>query len=695
MLYKLSIKNIQKSIKDYTIYFLTLIFGVAVFYMFNSLDSQQAMMEVSKNTRDIIKLMVETLGYISVGVAVVLGFLIVYANNFLIKRRKKEFGLYMTLGMGKSQISKILLFETIWIGLFSLIVGLLIGVFCSQLMSVLVVKLFKADMSKYEFVFSGAALSKTIVCFGVMYGAVMFFNTFTISRYKLIDLLTAVRKNEKIKMKNPIACVFIFLASAVLLGWAYYMVTGNFENIKLNNLWIPILMGIVATFFIFWSLSGFILKVVQSRKGIYLKGNNMFVLRQIHNKINTTVFSITIICLLLFMTISLLSSGLSINRYLTKDLEEMTPVDINLIKQANLSNDKNKKQSNSQWTKEQMKDSHREISQTLKNCNMDMNILRDVVELKYYTVEGLTWERTLDSVFDSISEQYPYLRYETLEQIVKVSDYNRIAKLYGIKEYELKDEEYIVLCDFDSMVEFRNMALQEAPEITINGKTYKSKYDKCQEGYINMGTSHMNTGIYLVPDSCELKDSQIQYYFLAANYNGDTQEEKKEIEKIFADEEESKLLKELKKKSSIGELDGITKIATIESSVGITNIITFIAIYLGFIFLIASAAILALKELTETSDNKQRYGILRKIGMDDSMIHQSLFKQIGIFFLVPLCLAILHSVFGIQFALKLLSVHIKTKDLLPSILATAGFLVIIYGGYFLATFIQSKNMIKD
>ena len=93
MLFKLSIRNMKKSFKDYAIYFLTLVLGVAIFYMFNSLDSQQAMLDVSASTRDMIKLMISMLSYISVFVAIVLGLLIVYANNFLINRRKREFGI--------------------------------------------------------------------------------------------------------------------------------------------------------------------------------------------------------------------------------------------------------------------------------------------------------------------------------------------------------------------------------------------------------------------------------------------------------------------------------------------------------------------------------------------------------------------------------------------------------------------------
>ncbi len=213
MLFKLSIKNIKKSFKDYGIYFLTLVLGVAIFYMFNSLDSQQAMLQISESTKKMITLMIGILNIISVFIAIVLGLLIVYANNFLINRRKKEFGIYMTLGMGKRQISKIILLETLLIGILSLAVGLFIGIFASQFMSVLVAKLFEADMSEFTFIFSKDACIKTCIYFAIMFLAVMIFNTITISRYKLINLLTAIRKNEKVKMKNPIIAVLVFLIS--------------------------------------------------------------------------------------------------------------------------------------------------------------------------------------------------------------------------------------------------------------------------------------------------------------------------------------------------------------------------------------------------------------------------------------------------------------------------------------------------
>ena len=693
MLFKLSIKNMKKSFKDYAIYFLTLVLGVAIFYMFNSLDSQEAMLQVSSSTRDIIKLMVSMLGYVSVFVAVVLGLLIVYANNFLINRRKKEFGIYMTLGMGKRQISKIIILETIFVGIISLVVGLVIGIFASQFMSVLVAKMFEADMSNFQFVFSKTACIKTCVYFAVMYIAVMFFNTMTVSRYKLINLLNATKKNEKVKIKNPIISIIVFIGASCLLGYAYWKVTGDVHSLSTaDKLLPPILMGITGTILVFWSLSGFILKVVQSIKNIYLNGTNMFVLRQINSKINTTVISMSVICLMLFMTISILSSSLALRNTMQRELVEMTPVDLNLYKTANLPESYIKYGKEVKTTEAQRADSRITLQETLKNNGLDMTLLKDVIEIPIYATNDLTMGDFLKNKLQSIKLEFPMLAYETAEEIVKISDYNKVASLYGIEQYELKDNEYIVLCDFDGIGTIRDRVLADENILEIAGKEYKSKYNECKSGFIMMSTSHMNTGIILVPDSCNLTDDMKEKQFLVANFNANTDEEKQEIEEIFRSND-SVLIQNLNENGL--EIDGMTKISIIESSVGVATIVTFIAIYLGIIFLIASAAILALKQLTESSDNKQRYIILRKIGCDEKMINKALFRQIAIFFGVPLILAIIHSVFGIQFAIELMSGLASKEDLLPSAVATIIIIGIIYGAYFMATYFGSKNIIKE
>lgn len=696
MLFKLSFENMKKSIKDYTIYFLTLVLGVAIFYLFNSLDSQEAMLQVSTSQRQMIQLMIEMLGMVSVFVAVVLGLLIVYANSFLINRRKKEFGIYMSLGMGRKQISAIILMETIFVGMISLVVGLGVGVFGSQFMSILVSKLFEADMSKFEFVFSKTACIKTCVYFAIMYVAVMFFNTMTISRYKLINLLNASKKNEKVKMKNPILSILVFLGAVMLLGFSYWKVTADVDLLTSAKETLKvILMGIVGTVLVFWSLSGFILQIMQTMKQTYLKDTNMFILRQINNKINTMVISMSVICLMLFMTITILSSSLALRNTMERDLIEMTPVDINLYKTANLP-EKITSRSGKEiiYSELQRQDSRVSIQETLKNNEFDMNLLKDMIEISIYVDSNLTWEKFFGEKIEEIRAQFPHLLYSTTEEIVKISDYNKIAKLYGIQEYELEDNQYIVLCDFESQMKIRNEVLAKGNhELEIAGKTYNAKYNECKSGFIVMSTNHVNTGIILVPDSCDLKEDMKKRCFFAANYNAKTDEEKTEIDKIFTDKEQANFLNNLYEKGL--ELNGVSKISIIEASVGLVTMVTFVAIYLGIIFLIASSAILALKQLTESSDNKQRYTILRKIGCDEKMINNALFKQIGIFFGVPLVLAVIHSVFGIQFALSTLSGIASKKDLLPSIIGTVVVMGMIYGTYFVATYLGSKNIIKE
>ena len=301
MLFKLSLSNIRRSLRDYAIYFFTLIIGVSVFYVFNAIGSQSAMMRMTESQYEIIELLDTLLSGMSVFVAGVLGLLIVYASRFLMKRRNKEFALYMTLGMSKWKISAILLVETVIIGIGSLFVGLIIGIGLSQLMSALVANLFEADMSAYKFSISGEAIVKTAVYFAVMYLVVMFFNSIVVTRMKLIDLIQSGRKSEKISLKNPVLCVLLFIVSAVSLGYAYYNVSNQNSGMNNRKFIICIVIGCAATFCIFWSVSGMLLRIVMSMKNVYHHSLNSFTFRQISSKVNTMVFSMTVICLMLFL----------------------------------------------------------------------------------------------------------------------------------------------------------------------------------------------------------------------------------------------------------------------------------------------------------------------------------------------------------------------------------------------------------
>lgn len=688
MLCKLSLKNIKKSIKDYAIYFFTLILGVAIFYVFNALDSQTVMMDVSSSTEELIDLMMTLLSGVSVFVSFILGFLIIYASRFLIKRRNKEFGIYLTLGMSKRKISIILFLETLFIGIISLIVGLGIGVALSQIMSLVVANMFEADLTKFAFVFSKSSCIKTIIYFGIMYLLVMIFNTLSISKCKLIDLLNGAKTSEKIKLKNPILCIIIFIISAIVLGKAYHMVAFDVQALQdVKDIMKPIIMGVLSTFFIFWSLSGLILRITMSMKKIYYKGLNSFTLRQFSSKINTTVFSTTVICLMLFITICLLSACLTMKNSMNTNINKLAPVDVNFKTNMNMDIYYDHYRDYG-YNDAQIKNSHLTVIEMFNVFDFDLTkYLKEYVEVNTYATPDLTMNHTLGSKVEIIRNDFPFLNYDTKEPIMKISDYNKVARLYGIQEYSLESNEYIIVADFKSMAEIRNVALENGETINLFGHTLKTKYDSCQDGFVEISSNHINTGIILVPDDVVDEDYLI-YNHLIGNY---ITTDKKEIINI------ENSINELTKDHKVSEYllpSGSTKLSIKEATVGLSAMVTFIGLYLGVIFLISSAAILGLKELSESSDNKQRFRMLRKIGTDEKMINKALFRQIAIFFALPLILALIHSIFGIMFAMKILEVF-GNEQLLPSIIMTAIFIVIIYGGYFLITYYCSKNIIKE
>ena len=680
MLCKLSFKNIRKSFKDYAIYFFTLILGVAIFYVFNAIDSQTVMMNVSTSTKDIIRLMNQMLSGVSVFVSFILGFLIIYASRFLMKRRNREFGIYLTLGMGKSQISAILLVETLLIGVLSLIVGLGLGVLLSQFMSLVVANMFEADLTNFQFVFSSSACLKTLGYFSIMYLVVMIFNTINISRCKLIDFIQANRKSEKVKMKNPYLCILVFFVASCFLSYAYWRVTGDVESMAYAGE-ILVIMGIgaISTFFIFWSLSGLLLRIVQSSKSLYYRGLNSFILRQVSSKINTTVFSMTVICLMLFITICVLSSALSIKNSMTANLTTLAPADIEITKNLDLVSSDN-------VTEAVAEDSHISIRETLERLDFDVDAyFKDIVDFQIYSTNDLTIRDTLGNSYDKIKSQFPNLTYDSVETIVKESDYNKIASFFHFDPVHLEKDEYVVVADFDSWVLIRDEALKAHEPIHFNGNIYYPKYDECIKGFLQMSSDHINIGFFVVPDEAVDESMRVEN-ILIANYKADTDEEKQQIEEKIIQLDQHPY-------ANHTDISASSKIAIYEGSVGLGACVTFIGIYLGIIFLISCAAILALKELSESTDNRERYRMLRNIGTDEKMIQRALFRQIAIFFLFPLMLAMIHSIFGIMFCNFILETF-GNEQLLASIIMTSIFIVVIYGGYFLVTYFCSKNNIR-
>ncbi len=675
MLFKLSLKNISKSIKDYAIYFFTLILGVAIFYVFNAIDDQSVMMKVSSTTAEIIKLMTNVLSGVSVFVSIVLAFLIVYASRFLIKRRNKEFGVYLTLGMSKKKISLILFIETLIIGIVSLVVGLGIGFLLSQLMSILVANMFEADLTRFQFVFSTNACIKTLIYFSIMYFVVMIFNTINISKCKLIDLMHSNKKSEKIKLKNPLFCTIVFIISCIALGFAYYQVTGGIEKMtNANSIFVPIGIGAVSTFFVFWSLSGLLLKIFISMKNTYYKGLNSFTLRQFSSKINTMTFSMTIICLMLFITICVLSSAMSMKNSLNKNVVEFSPRDIEISKPANVDLE------DSDFTDKQIENYKLSFEEIFTKNGFDFKKFKNIVYFSLYADDYVTLKSTLGTYYKTAKKNYPFLRYDDYIVLMKNSDYNNLANNFNLEKINLNSDQYAVVGNYKEMIDIKNEALKRNTEIIVNQRIYLPKYKKAINGFYEMGSQKSEIGFIVLPDDA-LNENQKISKKMVADYNGNQDDIEKDVTSFLNNT--SKYIITFNTKKDIRD-----------ASVGLGAIVTFLGLYLGIIFLISCAAILALKELSESSDNVEKFVVLRKIGVDEQELNKALFKQIGIFFMFPLILAIIHSIFGVMFCnniLKTMGVSFNLK----SVIITSLFIIFIYGGYFLVTYICSKNIIKE
>lgn len=676
MYFKIALNNVRKSFKDYSIYFLTLTLGVCIFYAFNSIGDQKAFLELGKRQAEYINILQRLISGISVFISCVLGGLILYANNFLVKKRKKELGIYMTLGMGKNKISKILTYETALVGIISLVVGLGVGVIVSQGISAFASKLFEVSLSNYKFLLSTDAILKTILYFGIIFILVMLFNTFVISKYKLIDMLTAAKKNEDIKIKNPILTAIIFFISLGLLGVAYKLVIKVGLNPTDRMFLVSIVLGILGTLLLFFSLAGFVLYVLQRNKNVYLKGLNIFVLRQMNSKINTNFLSMTVICLMLFLTISTLATGLSFKNALEKGLENTTPFDA----------------SATYYIDEDSK--IKTAEESIRELGFKFNPEDKIVSYNEYKLEKTNLESLLNKNAEgkNIKDIVEAMTYKGTNAI-SVSSYNDIRALSGEKSLSLANNEVLISSNLGEVENTLKNILKNNEKIEIDGKEYKIANNALigegkviKEAFESTGMTN-NFFTLIVPDNIVSNLKPIANK-ININFPKNSNEEER-VQKLFNEYRDGVV-----DSSKYGFVNGYTRARIYEDNNGMTNIVLFIGIYLGVIFLISSTAVLALQQLSEASDSIDRYKSLRRIGVSQKMINKSIFTQVSIYFGLPLVVALVHSVVAIKVVNGFLTMF-NRPDIGVSSLVTALIMVIVYGGYFYATYTGYKSTVKN
>lgn len=668
---KIAKNNVKRSFKDYAIYFLTLTFAVCIFYSFNSIESQKAMLDMSKSQAEYIDVMNQLMGGISVFVSFILAGLIIYATNFLIKRRKKEFGVYMTLGMSKGKISRILFFETMIIGAISLLVGLFLGLVLSQGLSLLTAKLFEVGMGSFKFIVSSSAILKTVIYFGIIYFIVILFNSIVISKYKLINLLSASKKNESIKIRNPFISIVILLISVILLIIAYRFAIITNLNFYDKRFTLAIIFGIIGTLGFFFGFGSVVLFLIKRNSNIYLKNINTFTISQITSKFNTNFISMTVICLMLFITIGILTTGLSIKNSLEDSLKEYTPYDatIELVKLIdNVEYDISTKD-------------------LLEKMNFNIKDDMDISEINIYKINTSTKE-ILNDYIDTNSQIISFNTVFEYTNVIKLSEFNGLRRLQGKEKLSLKDDEVYISSNYDAFKDTVKRFINNNDTVKLLNKNYKIKSKEIITDAIQTSATSTNIFTIIVPDNFYVDNYESKKTITNLNFMGKNIEKNKGnlkniLEEHIYSENNSKYL-------VVGE----TREMVYEASRGLSTIILFVAIYLGIIFLLSSAAVLALQQLSQSSDSKDRYETLKKIGVPKRMINKSIMREVLVFFLSPLILAIVHSIIGIKVVQGYI-IAFGSYDIVASSLITTLIIVIVYGGYLYSTYIGYKNIINN
>lgn len=612
MFFKLARRNVTRSLKDYSVYFLTLTLGVSLFYVFNSLEGQWAMQMLAKSAHYMVESILIFMNIFSAFVSVVLACLVLYANTFLMKRRKRELGTYFLLGLPAGRVSLLLVLETLLIGLMALAAGLVLGVLLAQGLGLLTIAMFSAYPAGEQFalVLSVKAIGKTVLYFGVIFLVVMILTGVSVSRAKLIDLMQGARKNEEMKERPLWTSVLTFLAGVALLVVAYAMLLIR-GMLYIDPLFFLMLaLGTLGTLLFFRSLSGFLLRVVKGHKKLYYRGLNMFVLRQFNSRIHTTYLSMTVICLLLLLAIGVTACCVGLNDTIEQNTSSAAPYDV-----------------------------------TIQNYSGDT------------TVADLP-ARLAESGFDPalLGEQHDFLFY-----------YNDPA-VTGIPA----DDAYavVLLSDYNAL-----MALQGGQALAGDGLPLVT------DQAIVTGYSGMNR--YLVAPDSWAEALQVRRQVFCANYRGDKQTAEDALAAAC---------------SSPAFSDGLTlsldtRIGIYTENMGSKILVLFMGLYLGMVFLLTAAAVLALQQLSQAADNVPRYQILSRLGVPERMRDRSVLTQVALSFFLPLALAVVHSIVGMTAANAVISV-VGRVDSVRSSLVTAGFLVLIYGAYFLATCFGARRIVK-
>lgn len=676
---RIALGNVRRSIRDFGIYFLTLVLGVAVYYAFNSVTQQSAVLKLSGNMRTLVQELGTIIRGVSIFVAVLLAFLVLFGNRFLIRRRKREFAIYLTLGMDRRHVSGIVAMESLAVGAGALVVGLAVGVLLSQALLYATARLFNTHVTGFGLMFSGQACAYTVMSFAIIFLVVGALNVLEVSRFRLIDLMNADRKGEKSLVRNLPLSVALFVVSLALIGVAYHelRVNGMYAIDWRFNLAIALVS--VGTFLLFFSVSGFLLRLGQSARGFYLRGLNMFALRQLSSRVNSAWVSISIVCAALFLAITSTCGGFAIVSSINQSVSAITHYDVSI---AMYSTAQTSHASDADDVSGSGKEALLKASvpdwDSLVADSARIDLYQDPsMRLNLKTLRGDTGVELPDSFakYTNGLDKVPIY-------VVSLSQYNATLALRGDKPATLKANEALVTTDMNNMVGFWQRVALKRESFDFLGTAMRLRARSTTMEYQN--SVNTSVGTIVVPDAAlESKRAQLEPRSSLLNV------------KAADSRAEARLYKEVVKAHQPGLLFAAESKSTAkEEVVGLTAIVGYLALYIGFVLFVSCAAILAIQQLSDVAESAPRYRVLFDLGAERSMVNHAILAQIATYFLFPLVVALAHS----YVALGVLGGVIKSLgvlDFLRPLGVTMAIVLVLYGGYFLLTYGMARGVIGE
>lgn len=725
MLCKLAWGNVRRAGRDYLVYLLTLTLGVTVFYAFNTISMQVDIAGIDEE--GLAQVMGSMLGDLTYFLAGVMAFLMVYANNFIMKRRKKEFGLYQVLGMGRGRVATIMALETVIVSVVAFVAGIVLGVGLSQLMTFFTASLFKTQIANFHFFFSVHAFNLTLACMLVMFVLTLLLNLRAVRRTKLIELMGAERRNESIKTRNPWIAIAIFAVGVVLVGVAYYRLlrdgfpltaTDSKLQEAMNQFGITTAMVTVGTFALFWGLSGMLIKLLQSLRGVYWRGLNMFTVRQLAAKVNTVCFSMGVIAMLLFLAITSVTCGMSIANVMNENLERYNPVDVSQTYVYYTPD-------TFDYYKEYVNPSDEADRMVLADTTVDLypawhgkgksagnndetgkkvniaEVAGEHVQIDSYLsypVGGSNPSVTPSEMCKIMGEKLPKAfggsNADTMGLFVTpASQYNKLRQMMGEEPVHIGHDQYLLTCDMGGeLVDLYTKYMAGGHALTLGGHTLKPATDKSDEDTAAIANSAMgsNPGTVVVADEL-LSQLNLQPYSssLLVNYKQgiDTTEADESIKYTLLDN----LLVDGKEPGLWGTF--ITRSEMYTQAAHMNGMISYLAIYIGFVLVVACAAILSIQQLSNVADGGRSYRVLAQIGCDDRQIRHSVMAQQAVFFLFPLAVGLAHSFVALKVIIEMVSIF-GNMGIGGTVGLTCAIFLAAYGGYFLVTYLMSAGMVQ-